>query len=47
MSGVSKSQVGILVVAVNQGKKLSVDSELSCGHGSKFFTRGNNRMLVV
>ena len=30
-----------------QGKKQSVDSELSCGRGSKFSTQGSNRMLVV
>ena len=38
LSGVSKSQVGVLVVAVDQGKKKSVDSELSRGRGSKFST---------
>ena len=47
LSGVSKSQVGELVVAVDQGKKKSVDLELSHGRGSKFSTRGSNRMLVV
>ena len=30
--------MGVLVVAVNPRKKLSVDSELSRGHGSKFST---------
>ena len=35
------------MVAVDQGKKQSVDSELSRGRGSKFSTWGSNRMLVV
>ena len=35
------------MVAVDQGKKLSMDSELSCSCGSKFSTQGSNRMLVV
>ena len=47
LSGVSKSQVGVLVVAVDQGKKKSVDSELSRGRGSKFSTQDSNKMLVV
>ena len=47
LSGVLKSQVGELVVIADQGNKYSVDSELSCGLGSKFSTRGSNRMLVV
>ena len=47
LNGVSKSQVGELMVAVDQRKKQSVDSELSHGRGSKFSTRGSNRMLVV
>ena len=47
LSGVSKSQVGELVAAVDQRKKQSVDSKLSCGRGSKFSTQGSNRMLVV
>ena len=34
LSGASKSQVGELVVAADQGKKYSVNTELSCGHGS-------------
>ena len=38
---------GVLVLAGNPRKKQSVDSELSRGHGSKFPTRGSNRMLVV
>ena len=38
---------GVLVVAVNPRKKQSVDSELSCGRGSKFSARGSNRMFVV
>ena len=46
LRGVSKSQVGELVVAADQGKKWFVDSELSCGRGSKFSIRGSNRMLV-
>ena len=45
--GVSKSQVGELVVVVDQGKKQSVDLELSRGRGSKFSTQGSIRMLVV
>ena len=47
LSGVSKSQVGILVIVVDQGKKQFVDLELSRGRGSKFSTRGNNRMLEI
>ena len=47
LNGVSKSQVGELMVAVDQGKKQFVDSQLSRGHGSKFSTQGSNRMLVV
>ena len=47
LSEVSKSQVGELVVAIDQRKKQSVDSELSRGRGSKFSTRGIDRMLVV
>ena len=35
-SGVSKSQVGELVVAADQGNKKSIDSKLSRGRGSKF-----------
>ena len=35
------------MVVADQGKKLSVDSELLCGHSSKFSTLGSNRMLVV
>ena len=38
LSGVSKLQVGELVVTADQGKKLSVDSELSRGRGSKYST---------
>ena len=41
------SQVGELVVSVDQRKKLFIDSELSHDRGSKFYTRGSNRMLVV
>ena len=41
------SQVGELMVAADQRKKQSVDSELSRGRGSKFSTRGSNRMLAV
>ena len=44
MSGVWKSQVGELVVAVDQR---TMDSKLSRGHGNKFSTQGSNRMLVV
>ena len=47
LSGVSKSQVGELVVVADQGKKYSVNSELSRGRDSKFSTRGSNKMLVV
>ena len=47
LSGVSKSQVGEFMVAVDQKKKLSMESKLSHGCGSKFSTRGSNRMLVV
>ena len=47
LSGVSKSQVEVLVVAVDQRKKWSMDSELSHGRGSKFSTRSSNRMLVL
>ena len=47
LSGVSKSQIGELVVAVEQRKKQSVDSELSRSRGSKLSTQGSNRMLVV
>ena len=35
------------MVIVDQRKKQSVKSKLSCGRGSKFSTRGSNRMLVV
>ena len=35
------------MIAVDQGKKKSVDSELSRDRGSKFSTQGNNRMLIV
>ena len=35
------------MVAVDQGKKLFVYSDLSRGRDSKFSTRGSNRMLVV
>ena len=38
LSGVSKLQVGELVVTANQRKKQSVDSKLSRGRGSKFST---------
>ena len=38
---------GVLVVVVDQEKKKSMDLELSRGRGSKFSTRGSNRMLVV
>ena len=34
------------MVAADQRKMLSVDLKLSCGRGSKFSTRGSNRMLV-
>ena len=44
LSGVSKSQVGELVVAVDQR---TMDSKLSHGHGNKFSTQGSNRMLVI
>ena len=47
LSGISKSQVRVLVVAMDQGKKQSVDLELSGGRGSNFSTRGSNRMLVI
>ena len=47
LSGVSKSQIGELVVAGEQRKKQSVDSELSRSRGSKLSTQGSNRMLVV
>ena len=47
LSGVSKSQVGELVVAMDQRKMQSMDLELSRGHGSKISTRGSSRMLVV
>ena len=47
LSGVSKSQVGELVVAADQRKKWSINSELSRGRGSKFSTLGSNRMLVL
>ena len=42
-----ETQVGVLIVVVNPKKKQSVDSELSRGHGNKFPTQGNNKMLVV
>ena len=42
-----KTQVGELVVAVDQRKKLFIDSELSHDRGSKFSTQGSNRMLVI
>ena len=35
------------MVAVDQKKKLSMESKLSHGYGSKFSTRDSNRMLVV
>ena len=35
------------MVAVNPRKKQSVNLELPRGRGSKFPTRGSNRMLVV
>ena len=35
------------MVAMDQGKKSSMDSELLSGHGSKFSTQGSNKMLVV
>ena len=41
------TQAGVLVLAGNLRKKESVISELSRGRGSKFSTRGSNRMLVV
>ena len=44
MSGIWKSQVGELVVAVDQK---TMDSKLSRGHDNKFSTQGSNRMLVV
>ena len=44
MSGIWKSQVGELVVAVDQR---TMDSKLSHGHGNKFSTQGSNRMLVI
>ena len=47
LSGVSKSQVGELVIVADQGKKQFVGLELSRGCGSKFSIRGSNRMLVV
>ena len=37
LSAVSKSQVGELVVVVDQRKKYFVGSELSRGRGNKFF----------
>ena len=47
LNEVSKSQVGEIVVTADQGKKKSMNSELSRGCGSKFSTRDSNRMLVV
>ena len=41
------TQAGVLVLAGNPRKKQSVDMELSRGCGSKFPTRGSNKMLVV
>ena len=41
------TQAGMLVLAGNPRKKQSMDSELSRDRGSKFPTRGSNRMLVV
>ena len=35
------------MVAIDQGKKQFVDSELSRGRDSKFSTQGSNKMLVV
>ena len=39
-------RITYVLTAVNPRKKQFVDSELSRGRGSKFPTRGSNRMLV-